>query len=229
MKKVLFIGSMLLCSMMMINNVNAQSKDEIKEIRKERSEIKKMTKDELSAKVSKAARKEAKNLAKEGWKAAPGAMPIENQLDRSYNMQWEFNGNLMPTYIMGQAMSVGSTYDAAKMQAMTLAKEDLAGQVATEVAVMVESKAKNMEVSDEEAASYVEAAAEGRQLIQQSLGRVMTIVELYRDKGKNKEVMIRIACRSDMIMNDAQRIIRDELKKRGIDDKNKVDQLFDGE
>lgn len=60
MKKVLFIGSMLLCSVMLFNTVSAQTKDELKKIRQERKEIKKMTKEELNSKVSKDAKKEAK-------------------------------------------------------------------------------------------------------------------------------------------------------------------------
>ena len=48
-----------------------------KDQRKERNEILKASKAELNAKVSKAARKEAKTLAKEGWKTAPGALPLD--------------------------------------------------------------------------------------------------------------------------------------------------------
>lgn len=54
-----------------------------KEQIKEREEILKASKDELNEKVSKAARKEAKRLKKEGWNNAPGTLPLEKQLDKS--------------------------------------------------------------------------------------------------------------------------------------------------
>lgn len=226
MKKVMFIGAMLLCGMMALNTVNAQSKDEIKKIRKERKELSKMTRDELDEKASKVARDEAKSLEKEGWKPAPGALPIAKQLDRSYNMQYEFDENLMPKYLMGQAMSVGSAYDAAKMQAMTLAKQQLAGQIATEVTALVESKVENNQLSDEDAQSLISAVTTGQQFISQKIGRVVPVMEIYRDKGKNKEVSVQVAYRTDMIIKAAKEVMMNELAKKGDNAKDKVDALF---
>ena len=226
MKKSFIIGSLLMCSIMMCNVANAQSKDELKKIRKEREMISKMTSDELDDKVSKAARKEADELKKEGWKAAPGALPIERQLDRSYNMQYEFDDNLMPKYLMGQATSVGSAYDAAKMQAMTLAKEQLAGQITTEVTALVESKVENNQLSDEEAQSLISVVSSGQQSISQKIGRVVPVVEIFRDKGKNKEVSVMVAYRTDMIMKTAKELMLKELSKMNSKAEETIDTLF---
>ena len=84
---------------------------------KERQEVVETTLSEVNRKASKAARDEAKKLEKEGWQVAPGALPLEKQLDRSYMMQYEFDESLYPKYIMGEAMSIGTNYDGAKMQA----------------------------------------------------------------------------------------------------------------
>ncbi|MDE6036984.1 MAG: hypothetical protein K2G05_01830, partial [Duncaniella sp.] len=100
-----------------------------KEQIKERKELAKQTKKQLGEKASKTARKEAKKLAKEGWTVSPGALPMEKQLDKSYMMQYEYDKDGFPQFIMGEAMSVGGNYDAAKMQALELAKQNLAGQV----------------------------------------------------------------------------------------------------
>lgn len=226
MKKVLFIGSLLLCGVMMFNSVNAQSKEEIKKIRETRKEIAKMTKDERKSKVSKEAKEEAKNLEKDGWKVPAGALPLARQLDRSYNMQSEYDDEMMPKWLIGEAKSVGAIYDAAKMNAMTLAKEDLAGKVATEVAVKVETLVDNNQISQEEALSFVSAVSRGHQEIAQSIGRVVPVIELYREKGKNTEVQIRIAYRSDMIMKATKDVIRKELEKIGSEAKDKIDTLF---
>ena len=71
-------------------------------------ELVEMTSAEVNRKATKAARDEAKKLKKEGWMVTPGALPLDKQLDRSYMMQYEFDENLYPKYIMGEAMSAGS-------------------------------------------------------------------------------------------------------------------------
>ena len=63
---------------------------------KERKELRKMSREALKEKASKDARKEAKRLQKEKWQAAPGALPIERQLDKSYMMQQEFDDDMFP-------------------------------------------------------------------------------------------------------------------------------------
>ena len=160
-----------------------------KEQKKERQEMKKMSKAELNEKASKAARKEAKALSKEGWKAAPGALPLEKQLDRSYMMQQEYDEDMFPKYIIGEAMSIGENYDAAKMQATELAKLNLAGQIQTEVTALIENNVANQQLSADEAASVTQSLMAAKSLISQSIGRTVPLVEVYREKAnKNKEV-----------------------------------------
>ena len=198
-----------------------------KEQRKERKELSKMTKNELNSKASKAARKEAKKLGKQGWMVAPGALPLDKQLDRSYNLQYEFDENLLPRYIMGEAMSIGENYDAAKMQALELAKQNLAGQIATEITALVENTVANQQLAQEQAASITQTVTACKNLISQSIGRVVPVVEVYRTKGnKNKEVLVRIAYNTDMAMQAAKKVIRDELEKKGEDLHEQLDNLL---
>ena len=124
-----------------------------KELAKERKELMKASKAELNDKATKAARKESKKLKKEGWTTAPGALPLEKQLDKSYIMQYEYDEEMFPKYIMGEAMSIGSNYDAAKMQALELAKQNLAGQIQTEVTALIENTVVNEQMVAEQAAS----------------------------------------------------------------------------
>lgn len=198
-----------------------------KEQRKERKEMSKMTKNELNSKASKAARKEAKRLTKEGWQVAPGALPMEKQLDRSYNLQYEIDEFLLPRYIMGEAISIGENYDAAKMQAIELARQALAGQIATEVTALVENTIANKQLTNEQAASITQTVSASKILISQSIGRVVPMVEVYRVKSnKNKEVLVRIAYSTDMAMQAAKKVIRDELEKKGEDMHEQLDNLL---
>lgn len=142
--KKLFMVAM---SLVMVLNVSFAETSEQKEIRRERQEIRKLAKAELKQKVDKSVKKEAKRLAKEGWSVKPGALPLEKQLERSYLMQYEYDENLFPKYIMGEASSVGENYDAAKTAATSLAITNLAGQIQTEVTALVENTVANRQLS----------------------------------------------------------------------------------
>lgn len=194
---------------------------------KERQELARASKKELNDKASKAARKEAKRLSKEGWKAAPGALPIEKQLDRSYMMQMEYDQDGFPKYIMAEAMSTGGNYDAAKMQSLELAKQNLAGQIQTEVTALIENTVANEQMDQGEAASITRSVAASKNLISQSIGRVVPVVETYRAvNGNNREVLVRIAYSMDMAKAAAKRAVKKELEERGDSLHNKLDQLL---
>lgn len=198
-----------------------------KEQKKERQEIYKSSKSELGKKVTKTARKEAKRLKKEGWQTVPGALPLEKQLDKSYLMQMEYDVDMYPKYLMGEAMSIGENYDAAKMQALELAKQNLAGQIQTEVTALVENTVANKQLAAEEAASVTQSILAGKNLISQSIGRTITVMELYRTKqNKNKEVLVRIAYNGDMAKAAAKKAIREDLEKKGDDLHKKLDELL---
>lgn len=198
-----------------------------KEQIKERKEIKKASKAELGEKATKTARKEAKRLSKEGWKVTPGALPLEKQLDKSYLMQMEYDENMFPKYLMGEAMSIGENYDAARLQAMELAKQSLAGQIQTEVTALIENTVSNKQLAAEEAASVTQTISAAKNLISQSIGRVLTVVEMYRVLGnKNKEVSLRIAYNAEMAKQAAKKAVRQELEKKGDDLHKKLDELL---
>lgn len=174
--------------------------------------MRKASKKELNEKASKDARKEAKRLMKDGWGAAPGALPLEKQLDRSYLMQMEYEDDMLPMYIMAEAMSIGENYDAAKMQAVELAKQNLAGQIQTEITTLVDNSVANKQLSKEQAVSITKSVMAGKNLITQSLGRTITVVEAYRTlHNKNKEVLVRLGYNAQMAKAAAKRAVYDEL------------------
>lgn len=140
-----------------------------KDLRKERLEMLKASKSELNEKASKAAKKEAKKLQKEGWQTAPGALPLEKQLDKSYAMQYQYDESMYPMYIMGEAMSIGENYDGAKMQAMELAKQNLAAQIQTEVSGLIDNSVATQQLAMEEAVTVTKSIMASKSLIVQSM------------------------------------------------------------
>lgn len=198
-----------------------------KEQRKEREQINKSSRSLLNEKATKSARKAAKKYKKEGWQVVPGALPIDKQLDKSYLMQMEYDENMYPKYIMGEAMSIGENYDAAKMQALELAKQNLAGQIQTEVTALIENSVANQQLTRDEAASVTQSIMVSKNLISQSIGRTITVMELYREKqNKNKEVLVRIAYSGEMAKEAVLNSIREQLKDKGEQLQEKLEQMM---
>lgn len=198
-----------------------------KDLVKERKELMNASKSELNAKASKTARKEAKRLKKEGWTVIPSALPLEKQLDKAYMMQYEYDENMYPKYIIGEAMSIGENYDAAKMQAFELAKQNLAGQIQTEVTALVENTVANEQLAAEKASSITRSIMAAKNLISQSLGRTIIVMEAYRTlPDKNKEVLLRIAYSGDAARAVAKKAIREDLKQKGDDLHKNLDELL---
>lgn len=224
MKKIMMVAMALIvaCGVSFADN-----KSEQKEIRKERQEIRKMAKKELSTRVDKTTKKEAKRLKKEGWLVKPGALPLEKQLERSYLMQYEYDENLFPKYIMGEASSVGENYDAAKTAATSLAITNLAGQIQTEVTALIENTVANRQLSAEDAASISETVMASKNLISQSIGRVVPVVECYRiNSKKNNEVLVRLAYNGEMAKEAAKKAVRQELEKKGNNLHEQLDKVL---
>jgi hypothetical protein len=187
----------------------------------------KQLKQDFKEKASKEARKEAKKLKKEGWVVSPGALPLERQLDRSYLTIMETDEDLNPVYIVGEGLSVGENYDAAKMQAMELARQQIAGKIGSETTALIDNLVGNKQMGVEEAATVTTLLSEGKTIISQKLGRVVPVVECYRTlKNKNKEVMVRLATKESAIREVMKGYLREEMEKKGAKMSDQLDELL---
>lgn len=217
---IIAIALLIVCG---ATTVSAQTQ---KEISKDRKVVNKLSESELNDRSSRAARTEGRKLKKDGWLTTPGALPLEKQLDRAYKMQYEYDENQYPKYITADAMSTGENYDAAKMQATELAKQNMAGQVQTEMTALIENTVANQQMDAGQAASITKTISASKNLISQSLGRVIPVTEVYRNSGRNKEVLVRIAYNSEMAKNAARKIIKQELEKKGEDLHQQLDKAM---
>lgn len=217
----LSIAAMLVCTASF-----AQVKETRQNIREQKIVVK-QSKAELEAKASKDARKMAKTYQKEGWLVAPGQLPLEKQLDRSYMLQYERDENMMPKYIIGNAMSPGKVYDAARMQALELAKNDLAGQIQTEITRLVETTVANEQITQSQAESIARTVDASKNLIVQNIGRVIPVVECYRNvKGKNVEVRVTLAYNMETAFDSAKAVIKKQLEEKGEDLHEQLDAIW---
>ncbi len=199
-----------------------------KESIKERKAMAKLSQSELNQRASKTARKEAKKLAKEGWTVAPGQLPLEKQLDRSYSMYYEYDESGLPKYIVGDAMSPGATYDAAKMQAIELAKTNLAGIIQTEVTALIESTVGNEQITQEQASSLARTVRASKNLIVQRLGRTLTVMECYKTlPNKTVQVRVTLAYNAKMAIESAKEIVKAQLEAEGEDLHEQLDAIWE--
>lgn len=200
-------ASMLLAA----SGVSAQdvaSRKEYRQIEKHEKFLNKQIKD----RAIRSARKEARKLEKEGYKAPVGKLPIDKQLEKAWQCQYEMDSNGYPFYFIATARTTGSNYSAAQMQAVNLAKLDLAGQIQTRVNQLIEAKVANDEISAESAASINSFVSASKNLISNTLGRVMILVEIYRvNEAGNNEVQVTLGYNSELATQEAIKAVQKSM------------------
>ncbi len=182
---------------------------------------------EIKKKAAKQARKEAKKFKRGHWYVAPGALPMDKQIEKSWELQYMEDEDGYPLYIVATGNSVAETQSAAKLQAMELAKLELAGLVQTNVAALIENSVANSQLNNEEAASVTKTVAASKNIIAQEIGRVITMFEIYKKINKNVEASVRIGYNTDIAMETAKKTIRKKLEEETEILHDKLDKLLD--
>ena len=191
------------------------------------SQSEKDIKKDIHQKAMKEARKEAKKLKKEGFKVAPGQLPMEKQIEATWIKRYETDGKGNKKWFVVDARSVGETHSAAKMQASEVAKVNLAGQIGSEVAGLIETNIANAQLNAEEAASVTETVATFKSIVGTKLGRTSTFFEADKTIGKNIEVFITIGYSYNAAVDLAKEIIRKELKEKAKVQSGQLDKILD--
>lgn len=186
----------------------------------------KLTK-QIRKKAVKQARKEAKRFKRKDWYVAPGALPMDKQIQKAWELQYMEDENGYPLYIVATGNSVAETQSAAKLQAMELAKLELAGLVQTNVAALIENSIANNQLNNEEAASVTKTVAASKNIIAQEIGRVITLFEIFKKIDKNVEASVRVGYNTDIAMETAKKAIRKKLEEETEILHDKLDKLLD--
>lgn len=187
----------------------------------------KSLKKEIKTKAVKEARKEAKSFKKKGYAVAPGALPMEKQIEAAWMRQYETDDSGYPLYIVASGNSVANTTSAAKLQATELAKLELAGSISTQVAALIESSVANQQLNAEEAASVTKTVAAAKNIIAQELGRTIPLFEIYKTlPNKNIEINVRIAYNSEKANEIARRAITKKLEEETDIAHDKLEKLM---
>ena len=165
----------------------------------------------LTKEQEKAVKKDVKKYEKEGWKVKPGSPTIAMQLTKSYQMVWEKTADGADQWIMGEGSSVGTIYDAARTQAMTVAQGEIARKMKTDLTAQIEQDLANEQFSQQEAESIA-------QTVVNTMGRSV-------DQSISRPNSLRLAISSAKLDSLAKEAIekarRDYLQKRIDEVKNK--------
>lgn len=183
----------------------------------------------LTKEQEKAVKKDVKRYEKEGWKVKPGSPSIAMQLTKSYQMAWEKTAEGTDQWIMGEGSSVGTIYDAARTQAITVAQGEIGRKLRTDLTAQVEQDLANEQVGGGEAESIAQTIVNSMgKSVDQSIGRPSSLIEMYRDlPNGNVEVLMRLAISSaklDALAKEAVDKARKEyLQKRVKEVKDKME------
>ncbi|MBQ9232111.1 MAG: caspase family protein [Prevotella sp.] len=144
----------------------------------------------IEKEAEKAAKKEVKRLEKEGWKVAPGGIPMEMQLKKNYIYSLQDD-----KYVVGDAISGGSFYDAAKSTARPVAMMNMAEKAAVDFDLAIDAMLSNRQISKSAANSASEIVKKASSSVSQRLGRLITLLDIYRtNKDGLVEVRMVLAC-----------------------------------
>ncbi len=249
MKKLLFIMSALFL-LVSIAPTEVEAQQTKKQIRKSRKAIqakRKQYRKLIRDKAVKQARKEAKRLEKEeGWRVFPGAMPLDKSLEKVWMHQYEekpaADGTMGPAYIWASGNGVAKTKSAAKMQAIELAKVDLAGQLKTQVAALTTSNIANAQLSGVDAETEQSIVQTAKSMTAATLTKTQPLLVLFRSKIPRKElrknniqqltpgtVEVQVMMFYDLYQADFQTrdAIKEELKDKLKDNQDELKKIMD--
>ncbi len=240
MKKVIFAMVAMFMLLAVVQNVDAQSKRDLKKQRKEQ-------RNKVKDRAIKKARKEAKTLVKEdGWGVFPGDKPMDKMLEDSWMKQYEMRFNDDDTednaYIWATGNGVAKTKSAALMQAMELAKVELAGLLQTSVAALTTSNIANAQLSGVDAETEMSIVQSAKSITAAKLRNVKPVVKFIRTKiprkglkKNNKQQLkpgvseVQVILYYDVYQVDTQvrEAIKEELKDKVKDNEAELKKLMD--
>ncbi|MDR1162197.1 MAG: hypothetical protein LBK45_07635 [Tannerellaceae bacterium] len=177
--------------------------------------------------VLKQSRKEAKVYQKEGFKTFIGGIPLARQLENAWLKTNYADEAGIKEYIVTNARVIGGNASAAKMQALHLAKVEMAGLISSNIASLIESSTANNELSQQEAVSVNNALQASKELITADLGRVLNEVEIYRElPNKNVEVMVCLSYSSQQALDIARKNMAAKMEDKTEALHQKLDKLM---
>lgn len=164
---------------------------------------------------SRAAKKEAKELEKDGFETSPGAPPLEIVLQNAWEKAYEQTEEGQTKYLTADGSAIAGNSTAASAQAIEMARIQLAGNIGSKVASLVSANVANTELSDQEAETITEFVQSSKNIIAQKLGHVDPAFKISRRlKNGNVETKVRLFYDTEQSLKIARQAIKEEMKDK---------------
>lgn len=207
----------LLVSVMMTMVSFAQS---AKELAKEQAELRAINMKILKAKPTKEAKKQAKQLTKEGWGVPVGEKSIERQITESQiygeELMTDEMGGVTKRFMMQTAVQTAGTYNAGYAAARANAQVELAALLKTEIVAAMQAKLDNAQSSTISTITVDKFNQRSKSIVDETLTNAIPTVVIYRRlQNNNFEVQVRLAFDKKELAARLKRNMRQELEKEG--------------
>ncbi len=169
---------------------------------------------ELNTKVDKDSRKEAKKLAKQGWKTNPGMLPIEKQIHKSKFAQITRDEEQNLSYITGSSKAVGGNYNIAKEIAESKAKQQIVGLMEENIKKDASIESAMSDLGDGDIIMKEKIVSSSRSRINSILRNSESFLEIYRELEDGKyEVNVMLGVKKQEAIKHAKKVYMEELMK----------------
>lgn len=226
MKKIIAVVAMAIVS-------SATFAQSAMDLAKQQQELNELNMKILNAKPSKSAKKEAKELQKEGWKAMAGSKSIELQITEAQLLGEELmaaeDGSVAKRFIQHSASQVAGTYNAAYAAARNVATIEIAAALRTQVAAAMQAKLDNQQTSAITAVTVEKFNERAKSIVDATLTNIRPMVTIYRVLPNNTyEVQVRVAFDKKELAARIKRNMQKELEQEGDALNCIVDEVLNG-
>ncbi len=184
----------------------------------------------LNAKPTKNAKKQAKDLKKEGWTVPAGEKSIEQQITESQlygaELMTDENGNTTKRFILETAVQTAGTYNAGYAAARANAQAELAAMLKTQIVSAMQGKLDNSQNSSVTAVTIDKFNQRSRAIVDETLSNSLPVLAVYRRlQNNNFEVQVRIAFDKKELTARLKRNMQKELESEGDNLGSLVDEV----
>ncbi len=168
----------------------------------------------IDRKSPKEIKQNAKILKKGGWYVLDKSLPIDRQLDKTQIKEFEEDRNGCQKWIVSAGRSIAGSRTNAKLQAIALAKRNLASQVLVALGSIIEIN-DSIQLTTKEAAVISEVLKASQTVVAEVFERVIMLTEMYKEDNQNDiEARIKIAYNQEAAISLVKVLVTQELVEK---------------
>ena len=190
------------------------------ELAKQQQELEAFNRKVINAKPTKDAKKQAKELKKEGWAVPAGEASIEQQITKSllYGEELMMNedGSTTKRFLMQTGRQTSGSYNVGYAAARANALAEVASMVKTQLVTSITVEQANSQTSAIEATTVDKFHQKIDAIVDQTLTNGIPMLAIYRIlPNGNYDVQVRLAFDKKEILSRMKRNMQKELEKEG--------------